>query len=118
MTRIDQVDQALLLLREQLQRMGKLRGRQAGKTGGKGRATERPMARLAGLASLDSLPDEQFRRTLVRALLAEELGDGIANDPAFGSVVDDVFRIIGESEEGQRLMAQAALQVRSGQPAG
>lgn len=117
MTRINQVDQALLLLREQLQRMAKSRGREARRASGKDRTTPSPMARLAGLASLDDLPEDQFRRTLVRALLTEELGDALANEPAFQPVIEDVFRILGESEEGQSLMVEAAQQIQqSGQP--
>lgn len=112
MTRIDQVDQALLLLREQLQRMGKSRNRPVRGPGTSARATQSPMARLAGLASLDDLPEDQFRRTLVRALLTEELGDALSNEPAFQAVIDDVFRIVGESEEGQALMAEASRQIR------
>ncbi|MGQ0661114.1 hypothetical protein [Sphingosinicella sp.] len=114
MTRIDQVDQALLLLREQLQRMGKSHSRQAPGARARERTTPSPMARFASLASLDDLPEDQFRRTLVRALLAEDLGDAIANDPAFQSVIDDVFRIINESDDGQELMAEASQQIRSG----
>lgn len=114
MTRIDQVDQALLLLREQLQRMGKARSGRPNGARGRERATPSPLARLAGLASLDDLPEDQFRRTLVRALLTEELGDSLANEPAFQTMIDDVFRIIDESDEGKALLAQAALQLRSG----
>lgn len=114
MTRINQVDQALLVLREQLQRMSKARGQRTEGARRSERSTPKPMARLSGLATLDALPDDQLRRTLVRALLAEELGDAIAADPAFASVSDDVFRMLSESEEGQELMAQAARQLRSG----
>lgn len=114
MTRIDQVDRALLLLQEQLQRMGKSRNRAVTRSGARGPTTPSPLARMASLASLDDLPEEQFRRTLVRALLCEDLGDGVANDPAFQVVIEDVFRIIDESEQGRALMTQVSLAIRHG----
>lgn len=112
MTRIGQADQILLLLRERLQRMDRARAGRSGRAGDVRQATARPLARLQEMSALDQLSDEDFRRTLVRALLAEELGDGIAADPAFQSLADDVFRIIGESEEGRSLIDRAAEQLR------
>lgn len=110
MTRINQVDQALLLLQEKLQRLN--RGR-AGRTGGATAATPRPLQRLQGLAALDHLSDEDFKRTMIRALLAEELGEAVASDPAFQGVVDEVFRIVSDSEQGRRMIEQAAHQLRA-----
>ena len=113
MTRIGQVDQILLMLRERLQRLERSRGERAGGAGTSERATPGPMARLKGLAALDQLADEEFKRTMVRALLTEELGDSIAGDPAFQGVVDDVFRIIADSEDGRALIDRAAAQLRA-----
>jgi hypothetical protein len=106
MTRVSSSEHVLLLLRERLQRLSRERPGRAGAAGRRA-PTAAPMARLQALAALDELPDEELRRTLVRALLTEELGEEIANDPSFQAVSDEVYRMIGESEEG-RLLVEAA----------
>ncbi|MDQ4087016.1 MAG: hypothetical protein M3177_03225 [Pseudomonadota bacterium] len=110
MTRITNVDQVLLLLQEKLRRMDRSR---TARTGRPSAATPRPLARLQALAALDHISEEDFKRTMVRALLTEELGEGLGNDPAFQTVVDDVFRIISASEQGRELIEQAARQLRA-----
>lgn len=111
MTRVSGADQVLLLLREQLQRMDRGRVRRT-RTERAGAATPRPLERLHDLTAFDQLPDEERRRTLVRAVLTEELGEAVANDPSFQAVLDEVSRIIGESEEGRTLVERAARQLR------
>ena len=113
MTRINTSEQVLLLLREQLQRLDRSRGARTGRTGRAAKATPRPMARLQALAALDQVGEQEFKRTLVRALLSEKVGEGIANDPAFQAVIDDVFRIINDSAEGRGLMDRAAQRLRA-----
>lgn len=113
MTRITNGDHVLMLLQEQLQRIDRGRANRTARTGGTGKATPRPMARLQSLAALDRLSEEDVRRTLVRALLAEELGEGISNDPAFQGVAEDVFRIMNASQEGRALIDRAAAQLRA-----
>ena len=113
MTRVGNVDQLLMLLRERLQRIDRSRDRSGGRTEAVRSATSKPIARLQAVDSLGQLSEEDFRRTMVRALLAEELGEAVANDPAFQGVAEDVFRIIGESEEGRALIDTAARQLRA-----
>lgn len=114
MTRISGSDHVLLLLQEQLRRLDRGRAGRTGRTGNSRKATPRPMARLQSLAALDQLSDEDVRRTLVRALLSEELGEGVANDPTFQAMVEDVFRIIDASSDGRELIDRAARQLRAG----
>ena len=114
MTRITGSDQVLLLLREQLRRLDRGRGGRTERTSNSRKTTPRPMVRLQSLAALDQLSDEEVRRTLVRALLSEELGEGVANDPAFHVIVEDVFRVINASADGRELIDRAARQLRAG----
>ena len=113
MTRIGQSDHVLLLIRERLSRLERGRAGRSGKTAGAKPASERPLARLQSLAAAGQLLEEDVERTLVRALLTEELGEGVANDPSFQAVSDDVYRIISGSEEGRALIAAAAAQVKA-----
>lgn len=110
MTRITTTDQVLLLLRERLRRLGETRSAR-GSAPAAPAATPSPMARLQALEGTGALPREELRRTLVRALLAEQLGDGLASDPAFQAVCEDVFRIISETPEGRDLLERAAAQL-------
>jgi hypothetical protein len=112
MSRVSPADQVLLLLRERLQKLERSR---AGRSAPAGRAaTSRPLDRLQRIAALDRLTEDELRRTMVRALLTEELGEAVASDPTFQAVVDDVLRIIAESAEGERLLAGAAEQLKAG----
>jgi hypothetical protein len=113
-TRITSSDQVLMLLREQLQRMGK------GRVGGADRAASSarsgsspPMARVLSLAARGEVGEEEFRRTLVRALLTEQLSEQVAQDPGVQLIMDDVFRIVSEDEEGRRLLDRAAEQLKT-----
>jgi hypothetical protein len=108
------MDQVLLLLREQLQRAGQSKAaRKEGKAAVE-RAARKPLARMRALAALDTLEEEDLRRAVVRGLLIDQFGDGISNDPAFVSIVDDVFRIIGETPGGAELVDRAVAQLKEG----
>ncbi|WP_448661544.1 hypothetical protein ACG3SL_12850 [Sphingomonas sp. CJ20] len=108
MTSIGNVDQVLLLLREQLQRTGRNRGAsRRGRTAASGASSARPLDRVRALAALDTLDEEELRRAMVRGLLAEQFGEAVANDPALIAIVDQVSRIIGETLEGRQLMDRA-----------
>lgn len=112
MTRISNADHVLVLLREQLQRMGRVRAARPDRAGRPETGTARPLARLQQAAVGALLSEEDFRHLLVRAVLTEELGERAAGDPAFQAVLDDVHRILAESEDGRALMARAARQLR------
>ena len=114
MTRVTNSDHVLLLLQEQLKRLGRERAGRSHGTKNGSKATPRPLARLHALAALDQLSEEDVSRTLVRALLSEELGEAVANDPAFQNIVEDVFRVISSSPEGRDLVDRAARQLCAG----
>jgi hypothetical protein len=110
MTRISNADHVLGLLREQLQKLGRTRQQRSGRAAEVRGSTPRPIARLQATASPED--GEEFRRTLVRAILTEEMGEAMANDPAFHDVVEDVYRMISASPEGQDLIDRAGRQLR------
>ena len=114
MTRIGHVDQVLLLLRERLQRLDRSRSGRSDRGGSARRPTAPPIARLQAIAAVDALPDHELRRTLVRALLAEEMGEAVASDPAFQGLADEVFRVIDASDDGRALIDAAARRLRGG----
>jgi hypothetical protein len=71
------------------------------------------MTRLKALAGRGAIGEEEMRRALVRAVLTEELGEALANEPALQNVFDDVARIIGASAEGSEMLDRAMAQLRS-----
>ena len=109
MTRISNTDQVLLLLREQLQKIGQNRKERTSRGGPVRRSTPRPIARLQAMGSYEE--GEEFRRTLVRAILTEEMGEAMANDPSFQAVVDNVYRMISATPDGQELIDRAGRQL-------
>lgn len=111
MTRISGTDHVLLLLREQLDRLARKRATQSGKTRSMPIGTPEPMARLRARAATDGIGEDELKRALVRGLLAQQLGDSIANDPAFETMASDVARMIADSDEGRALLARALAQL-------
>ena len=112
MTRITNADHVLLLLREQLQKIGRSRKERPGRAGEVRGSTPRPIARLQAMGSAED--GEEFRRSLVRAILTEEMGEAMANDPSFQAVVDNVYRMISDTPDGQALIDRAGRQLRGG----
>lgn len=110
MTRIGNVDQILLLLREQLQRAGE------GKTGplqnrAGDRVEPRPLDRARTLASLGAIDPEERRRLIVRTLLLEELGEAAGADPTFVALVDRVLAMVRVTPGGDELIDRAIRQL-------
>jgi hypothetical protein len=117
MTRVGNVDQVLLLLREQLQRSGRSRGAASKARAGRAEASSaRPLDRVRALAALDTLEEDDLRRAVVRGLLAEQFGEAVGNDPALIAIVDQVSRMIGEMPEGRELMDRAIAQLKEFRP--
>jgi hypothetical protein len=113
MTRISNSDHVLLLLREQLQKIGHSRKERTSRSGTvRNASTPRPIARLQAMGAGED--GEEFRRTLVRALLTEEMGESMANDPSFQTVVENVYRMISATPDGQELIERASRQLRGG----
>lgn len=111
MTRVSNADQVLLLLHEQLGRLGKERSTRGMSASPVRSGTPEPMARLRALAARDGISEEEMKRALVRSLLVQQLGEALGTDPAFEAIAGDVIRIIGESPAGRDLLDQAMQQL-------
>jgi len=113
MTRISNTDQVLLLLHEQLDRLNKKRGNGAAKARPVSSGTPEPVERLRARAARHGLADDDLKRALVRSLLTQQLGEGVANDPAFEAIASDVARVIERTAEGRALMERALSQLNN-----
>ncbi|HZF44888.1 MAG TPA: hypothetical protein VEZ26_01020 [Sphingomonadaceae bacterium] len=114
MTRINHVDQVLLLLRQQLQRLDKSTRSRKGSTSSAAGAQRRPTAagRVEAVLRADDLSDEDLARTLISALLVDEFGEAAANDPAFQNMASEVHRIIASDPQAAGLLVEALKGVR------
>lgn len=100
MSRISPTDQVMLLLRERLERAQQ-------------RAPEpqpqqaSPRERIEAMAAMRTLDERAFRKALVRAMLAQKLGETLVGDPAFDKVVLGVLATLEDSPAGLELIARA-----------
>lgn len=110
MTRITNVDQVLLQLRQQLQRLSRnAQSVHATKSGSTVPAIRRSaLRRIVELDRFDDLTGEEFERALIRALLIDEFGEAVANEPKFQQLSNDVFRIISSDRPTRELLQRAA----------
>lgn len=115
MTRVNNVDQVLLLLRAQLQRSERAKGtKHKPRAGRRELASAAPLDRVRALAVLDMLSPEDARRTLVRGVLADQFGDRLANDARFQEIVENVVSLLEADPEGRALLEGALTQLRAG----
>lgn len=102
MVSISNADQVMALVRNQLERMSRERkvdktGRptKSGSTASSGKlAPASRQSRLEAVRSLADLPEEEFDRVLVGALLSYEFGEDVARDSRFQSLVDRTTAIL------------------------
>lgn len=114
MTRISNVDQVLMLLRQQLQRLGKSDRSAKGSGTAAIRAERRPPApaRIEAVLRNTALSDEELARALIQAMLVDEFGEAIANDHKFQHVSAEVYRIIAQDGETRRVLSAALAGLR------
>jgi hypothetical protein len=113
MTRISNVDHVMLLLRTQLQRMAKSdRQQKSGKISTPAERRGPAVGRIEEITRVDELSEDDLARTLVGALLVDEFGEAVANDPKFQALVDDVHRIIASDADSKALLQDALREVK------
>jgi hypothetical protein len=114
MTRISNVDQVLMLLRQQLQRLGKSERSAKGSSTAATRAERRPPAptRIEAVLRDTPLSEEDLARTLIQAMLVDEFGEAVANDHKFQNVSAEVYRLIAQDPEASRVLSAALVGLR------
>ena len=113
MSGVTTVDQALLLLRAELQRMAKTTKSAKPARSARADGTGATMVdRVRQLAAVRSLSDEEFGRALIANLLADEFGDGLVNDVRFQTLAGDVDRLIRDDANGRAVLDRAVRQLR------
>lgn len=108
MTQISRVDQAILLLKERLRKLGQDgAGRTQSGASAKRAESENRLAPLRQLAAHGDIPERELHRAFVRTLLADSLGEELATGLEFQSIADQVTRMLEDSESGRDLLNRA-----------
>lgn len=109
MTQINRVDQAILLLKERLRKLGerKAEGPRGSAASAARSESESRLAPVRQLARQGSIGDQDLRRAFVRTLLADSLGQELATGLEFQAIADKVTRMIEETEAGRELIDRA-----------
>lgn len=108
MTAINRIDQAILLLKDRLNRLQERSGTQTTRAGGTaGAETADPLQSLRQIARQGAVGEDELRRALVRTLLADSLGAELAGNLEFQSISEQVARILEGSESGRALLDRA-----------
>jgi hypothetical protein len=108
MTQINRVDQAILLLKERLRKLGegKVGGARTGATAAQADSENR-LAPIRQLARQGDIAEQDLRRAFVRTLLADSLGENLAAGLEFQAIADQVTRMLEDSESGRNLLDRA-----------
>lgn len=107
MASIGRIDQAVLLLQERLARLGNRKGEAASEIESGRVADTDPVRQLQALSRRGQLAPDELRKALVRALLADTLGNALGSSLEFQGVADDVAKILAENERGRELLDHA-----------
>ncbi|MBN8501791.1 MAG: hypothetical protein J0M19_11630 [Sphingomonadales bacterium] len=108
MTQISRVDQAILILKERLQRLGErgAGGVRSAQTPVRADAHGR-LEPLRQLARRKDIAATDLRRAFVRTLLAESFGDEVTNTLQFQEIADRVTKALEENQTGLELIDRA-----------
>jgi hypothetical protein len=105
---VARVDAAVLQLRAQLQRLARERSRTSSSSGP---AVQPPLDRLREARGAGDAADDDYRRAFVRALLTEELGEGLANQPEFERISNEVWRVLSEDSDTRAMIEEAIIRL-------
>lgn len=109
MTSFNRVDHAVLLLKERLRKLSENKGRRASGAASSATRTESDnrLTPIRQLKRQRDIGDQELRRALVRALLADSLGEELTTSLGFQAVADEVVRLIEASDGGRDLLERA-----------
>lgn len=113
MTTIGRIDQAILVLKDRLKRLGEPASRGASGADGASGATgtadiaSDPLLSLRQMVRQRKLSHEELRKALVRTLLAESVGEALASSLEFQSIADRVTAMLEQNDAGLDLINRA-----------
>lgn len=109
--RLGPVDQALVLLAEQLKRLERAQPRGNASAATRAASAD-PLSRVRQLAARGGLADEELERALVMSLIAGRFGERRMNGVRFQAVARLVTEILRADPATRELMGQAVERLR------
>ena len=88
MVSVSNVDQIMLLVRSQLNRIARDKRAASTQKTGKAKAPDTPSSPLGAIRGLGDIDDREFDRLVVRALLIDQFGESLSGDPSFEQIAD------------------------------
>ena len=116
MARIDGSDRLLVQLQEQLLRLSKERQVRGSSSVAPSALAGAPLQRVRRLAADAGIEEEELRRSVVRSVLLDQLGDQLGADPNFETMSSQVFAMLQRSDEGRQLIGEAIDQLLWAKP--
>jgi hypothetical protein len=110
LTRVGGAEHVLALLRARLQRMQRSRRKNAKPTQGETRLTG--SARLQQIAEAGGA-DDDVEHAVLAAILQDEFGDAIANEPKFQETIGEVLAVLRRDEHGRVLLQRTLADLRA-----
>lgn len=109
MTRVGNVDQLVLLLRERL--LERAKAGASSKTAAQRTASREPSA-IQAMAALEGIDDGTLRRAFIQDVLAEHFGRHLINDANFQQVVDRVTSALSADPAASAMFEQITAALR------
>lgn len=117
MTRVNNVDQILILIQAHLDRLEKTKKHARTDPARRSASTTRaPLERVRELAAADSASQAELARALIAALLAQEFGADLSNDIRFQDLVDRVNEALAADERAAVLLTSAIQELAAQSP--
>jgi hypothetical protein len=108
MTTINRIDQAVLLLKDRLDKLGSRSNASASQSAGTSRSGPAdPLGSLRLLVRQGKVSPQELRKAMVRLLLTEAFGDEMSGSLDFQSLADQVTEILESHEHGRDLLVRA-----------
>jgi hypothetical protein len=113
MTRVSNIDQFTLILRQRL--LERTKGAQKGRGRAHARTnSESGLARVRELAAIGQADARQVRRALVEGLLADQFGPELVNEARFQQVVERVSQTLEADEQTRSLLDRVVADLEAG----
>jgi hypothetical protein len=107
MTTIGPIDQAVLLLRDKLQRLNAMTGAALGQAAAAQGTESDPIQRLRVLQQQGRLNSEELRKAFVRTMLSDAFGEAVASSLQFQEISEAVVKTILSNEHTVALLDKA-----------
>ncbi len=115
MTRIDQNQQLIALVRQQLSQVSRARiARTAKVRNDKSSDSTHDVGKIRKLAAREGISEEEMQRALVQGILIEEFGEGVINDAKFQQIVDRITGLLQADDRAAVLLQQSVQRLSEG----